>query len=104
MRDALSWTERCNQRYLEAELWRVDGELAYRSGEADVAATSLRQAVTVAENQGAGWLGLRALYSLASRFPDRASRDRLAAAVEAIPSGHDLPAFQAAKDFLSQPL
>ncbi len=104
VRDALSWTERCNQRYLEAELWRVDGELAYRSGEADVAATSLRQAVTVAENQGAGWLGLRALYSLASRFPDRASRDRLAAAVEAIPSGHDLPAFQAAKDFLSQPL
>ena len=104
VRDALSWTDRCNQRYLEAELWRVDGELAYRSGEADAAAASLRRAVTVASNQGARWLGLRALCSLASRFPDPASRDQLAAVVQTIPSGHDLPAFQAAKDLLSQPL
>lgn len=34
-RDGLLLTARRKQRYLEAELWRVDGELAHRSGEAD---------------------------------------------------------------------
>ncbi|MFQ5426953.1 MAG: transcriptional regulator, partial [Gaiellales bacterium] len=37
-KESLSWSDRCNQRYLEAELWRVNGELAYRSGEAAAAA------------------------------------------------------------------
>jgi hypothetical protein len=32
-REGLSWSHRCNQRDVGAELWRVDGELAYRSGE-----------------------------------------------------------------------
>ena len=55
-REGLSWSHRCNQRYLEAELWRVDGELAYRSGEAEAAAASLRSAVEIASAQGAaGW-------------------------------------------------
>jgi len=27
-REALAWSQRRNQLYLEAELWRVDGELA----------------------------------------------------------------------------
>ncbi|MCK0508330.1 ATP-binding protein [Aromatoleum anaerobium] len=62
-REALAWTQRCNQRYLEAELWRVDGELAYRSGESEAAAVSLRRAVEIARAQGAGWLELRALRS-----------------------------------------
>ena len=47
-REGLSLSHRRNQRYLEAELWRVDGELAYRSGESEAAA-SLRRAVEVAE-------------------------------------------------------
>ncbi|NMG17112.1 ATP-binding protein [Aromatoleum bremense] len=62
-REALAWSQRCNQRYLEAELWRVDGELAYRSGESEAAAASLRRAVEIARAQGAGWLELRALRS-----------------------------------------
>ena len=70
-REGLSWSHSCNQRYLEAELWRVDGELAYRSGETEAAAASLRNAVKAASAQGAGWLELRALHSFASRFPDR---------------------------------
>ena len=51
-REALSLSHRYNQRYLEGELWRVDGELAYRLGESDATA-SLRRAVEVAEAQGA---------------------------------------------------
>jgi ATP/maltotriose-dependent transcriptional regulator MalT len=101
-RDGLSLSHRRNQRYLEAELWRIDGELAYRSGETEAAA-SLRRAVAVAEAQGASWLELRALHSLASRYPDHAVRKQLGELVETIPSGHDLPAFRAATGLLGQP-
>jgi DNA-binding SARP family transcriptional activator len=101
-REGLSWSHRCNQRYLEAELWRVDGELAYRSGETEAADASLRSAVEVATAQGAGWMELRALHSLASRFPDQALLKRLGDLVETISSGHDLPAFRAAAGFLSE--
>ncbi|CAN7778652.1 AAA family ATPase [Variovorax sp. LjRoot175] len=101
-REALMWSHRCNQRYLEAELWRVDGELAYRSGETETAAASLRRAIEIASAQGAGWLELRALHSLASRFPDQTLREQLGDLVETIPSGHDLPAFRAATDLLGE--
>jgi len=101
-REGLSCSQRCNQRYLEAELWRVDGELAYRSGETEAAADSLRSAVETATAQGAGWLELRALHSLASRFPDQTLREQLADLVETIPSGHDLPAFRAVTDLLGE--
>jgi hypothetical protein len=100
-REGLSWSHRRNQRYLEAELWRVDGELAYRSGEPEAAA-SLRRAVEAADAQGASWLELRALHSLASRYPDQALREQLGDLVETIPSGHDLPAFRAATGLLNE--
>jgi DNA-binding SARP family transcriptional activator len=100
--EGLSWSHRCSQRYIEAELWRVDGELAYRSGETEAAAASLRRAVETASAQGAGWLELRALHSLASRFPDRALREQLGDLIETIPSGHDLPAFRAAAGLLNE--
>ena len=85
-REGLSWSQSCSQRYLEAELWRVDGELAYRSGEAETAAASLRNAVELASAQRAGWLELWALHSLASRFPDQTVREQLGDLVETIPS------------------
>ncbi|MDJ0955934.1 MAG: AAA family ATPase [Arenicellales bacterium] len=101
-REGLSWSRKCNQRYLEAELWRIDGELAYRSGETEAAAASLRSAVDTAAAQGAVWLELRALYSFASRFPDQTAREQLGNLLETIPSGHDLPAFRAATSLLSK--
>ncbi|MFS8981138.1 AAA family ATPase [Cupriavidus necator] len=101
-REGLSWSHRCNQRYLEAELWRVDGELAYRSGETEAAAASLRSAVETASAQGAGWLELRALHAFASRFPNQTLCEQLEDLLETIPSGHDLPAFRAAAGLLSE--
>src|SRR5262245_52321277 len=101
-REGLSWTHRCNQRYLEAELWRLDGELAYRGGEGEAVAASLRRAVEVSVAQGAGWLELRALHSFASRFPDQTALEQLRDLIATIPSGHDLPAFRAAIRFLSE--
>jgi DNA-binding SARP family transcriptional activator len=101
-REGLSWSDSHHQRYLEAELWRVDGELAHRGGETEAAAASLRRAVEIATAQGAGWLELRALHSLASRFPDQAVREQLGDLVETLPSGHELPAFRAATGLLSE--
>ena len=102
-REGLSWSQDRNQRYLEAELGRVDGELAYLSGEAEDAAASLRNALELASAQGAGWLELRALHSLACRFPDRTVREQLGDLVDTIPSGHDLPPFRAATELLNEP-
>jgi hypothetical protein len=99
-REALALSHSADQRYLEAELWRVDGELAYRLGEPQAAA-SLRRAVETAEAQGASWLELRALHSLASRYPDQALREQLTDLLETIPSGHDLAAFRAATALLN---
>ncbi|WP_332673670.1 ATP-binding protein [Aromatoleum sp.] len=99
-REGLAWSHRCNQRYLEAELWRVDGELAYRSGDTETAAASLRHAVDTARADGAGWLQLRALHAFASRFPDATLREELRELVESLPSGNDLPAFRATADLL----
>jgi hypothetical protein len=62
-REGLSWSHNHDQRYLEAELWRVDGELAHRGGETEAATASLRRAVEIATAQGARWLELRALRS-----------------------------------------
>jgi tetratricopeptide (TPR) repeat protein len=101
-REGLSWTHRCDQRYLEAELWRLDGDLAYRSGEREAAAASLRRAIEIAVAQGAGWLELRALHSFASRFPDQTAHEQLRDLIATIPSGHDLPAFRAATHLLSE--
>ncbi len=99
-REGLSLSHRRNQCYLEAELWRADGELAYRCGEFDAVA-SLRKAVEIADGQGASWLALRALHSLACRYPDHALREQLGDLLETIPSGHDLPAFRAATALLN---
>jgi DNA-binding SARP family transcriptional activator len=100
-REALAWSHRHDQGYLEAELWRVDGELAYRDGEPGARA-SLQKAVEIAHAQGAGWLELRALHSLASRFPDPKARERLADLVQRLPSGNDFAPFRAATDFLNE--
>jgi ATP/maltotriose-dependent transcriptional regulator MalT len=98
--EGLAWSHRYNQRYLEAELWRLNGELAYHDGDAETAAASLRRAVEVAGAQGAGWLKLRALHSFARRFPDERLREQLRELLQTLPSGHHLPPFRAATSLL----
>lgn len=100
-REGISGSREWSQCYLEAELWRVDGELAYGSGEAEVAEKSLRTAVEIATQQGADWLTLRALCSLAVRFPDPVARKRIGVLLETLDSDRDLPAFRAARQILT---
>jgi tetratricopeptide (TPR) repeat protein len=99
--EAFAQSQRGGQHYLEAELWKTDGELAYRGGETDDAAESLRRGAALAEAQEAGWLELRVLHSLLTRFEEPEARRQLERLVETLPSGHDLPAFQAAIDLLA---
>lgn len=103
IREGLEWGKKCNQHYLMAELLRTAGELAYHAGDIDEARATLREAASTADAQGARWLELRALYALATRFPDQKLHARLGRLVKVIPSGRDLPAFQAAKTWLSEP-
>ncbi len=99
-REGLAWSQNRNQRYLEAELMRIDGELADRNGETEAAAALLCNAVEIARTQGAGWLELRALCSLASRKPGPSVLQQLADLLTAMPSGHELPPFRRAADLL----
>ncbi|MHA6347686.1 ATP-binding protein [Roseivivax sp. CAU 1761] len=99
-REALAWSEQCNQGYLVPELLRLQGEIAFELGERDTACAALHRAVNVASAQGARWLTLKALHSRVGRFPDADLRRQLAALADDIPSGHDLPAFRAARRFL----
>jgi tetratricopeptide (TPR) repeat protein len=101
-REAIAWTQGHDQHYLAAELWRTDGEFAFGAGDHEAAASSLRRAVEIATDQGAHFLALRALHSLACRFPEDVVRQRLGAAVEALPGCRDLPAFRAAAAFLAE--
>lgn len=102
LREALAWSERCSQRYLVPELLRFQGEIAYGLGETEASQRLLCKAVEVAHAQRARWLKLKALYSLASRFPGAGLRAQLAKLAGDLPSGHELPAFRAAVSFLRE--
>ena len=67
--EGLTWTRDNKQGYLEAELLRSQGALAYRGGDIGSATATLQRAVEVARAQGAGWLEQRALRSQATCFP-----------------------------------
>ena len=100
VREGLSWTRDRDQRYLEAEFHRVDGELAFEAGDIDFAQSALQNAIDVATRQRAHWLALRALHAYVSRFGDTNRRQQLAALVAELPSGHQLPPFRAALSLL----
>jgi predicted ATPase len=64
--EALAFVERTGERFWEAELHRLRGELLYRrSGGAAEAAAELERALHVATGQGAASLAERAVESLA---------------------------------------
>jgi hypothetical protein len=64
--DALAWTERCDLRYLLAELLRVDADLLVRCGDRAGAIGAAHRAVDTAVAMGSPWLRDRALGTLSS--------------------------------------
>jgi tetratricopeptide (TPR) repeat protein len=69
---AQAWIERTGMRALEAEVWRMRGELLLRADEAEAC---FRRALEVAREQGARWLELRAAASLARLWRAQGQRD-----------------------------
>lgn len=91
IREALSVVRRTGERFYEAELHRLDGELTLAAGgDPDEAGASFRRAIQVARGQGAAVLALRAAVRLA-RLPVGpeaavANRRLLRAARKAVPA------------------
>jgi predicted ATPase len=100
--EALAVTERTGERFYEAELHRLRGELLLRRGAAGgEAEVCFRQALAVAARQGARSLELRAALSLA-RLLGRPGRPTLAEAYGRFTEGWDTPDLQEAKALLDE--
>ena len=69
--EALAFTARTGQRYLLAELLRVDAELCALCGDSAGAAATARRAVDTAVGMESPWLRDRALATLAALSPGR---------------------------------
>ncbi|MEH6579324.1 MAG: adenylate/guanylate cyclase domain-containing protein [Amphritea sp.] len=106
---ALALVNKSGERYYEAELHRLTGELQLlcpESGGAETAETYFEKAVAVASLQGARSLELRALVSLSRLRQQQGkveeSRQRLAEAYSAFTEGFDTPDLLAARELLAQ--
>jgi predicted ATPase len=105
--DALAELERTEQRWYEAELYRIRGEILLKRDPADTAAAeqSLRAAIAVAQSQKAPSFELRAALSLAKLYRlanrDAAAHAVLAPAVEGFPPTRQFPELTEAQILLS---
>jgi class 3 adenylate cyclase/tetratricopeptide (TPR) repeat protein len=68
--EAIQTAEITNERFFEAELYRLRGEMLSTQGRRDEAEAALRWAVTIAQQQQARWWELRAATSLAKHWRD----------------------------------
>ena len=105
--DALAELERTEQRWYEAEMHRIRGEILLKRDPADTAAAeqSLQAAIAVAQSQKARSFELRAALSLAKLYR-AANRDAdahavLAPAVEGFPPTQQFPELTEAQTLLS---
>jgi DNA-binding winged helix-turn-helix (wHTH) protein/predicted ATPase len=103
--EGLAMVARTGERFQEAELWRVRGELLLlQASGAGAAEDSLSRAVEIARRQDARWLELRALVRLA-RFRQRQgraneTRHRLAELCTWFTEGHATADLQEARTLL----
>jgi class 3 adenylate cyclase/predicted ATPase len=106
--NALARIEATGERWFEAELHRIRGELLLSSGtaKADVAEVSLRKAIEVARDQSAKWWELRAASSLARLWAERGehrqAHDLLASVYGWFTEGFDMPDLQGARALLAR--
>jgi predicted ATPase len=104
IREAAQFIEATDERYHEAEVYRVRGDLLHATGDLTAAEQSYRRALAVAARQSAKALELRAAISLARLWQeqDRHSdaRDLLAPIYGWFTEGFDTPVLQEAKILL----
>jgi predicted ATPase len=105
--DALAEAERTEQRWYEAEMHRIHGEILLKRDPADTAAAeqSLQAAIGVAQSQKARSFELRAALSLAQLYRaanrDTDARAVLAPAIESFPPTQQFPELAEAQTLLS---
>jgi class 3 adenylate cyclase/predicted ATPase len=68
--EAIQTAEMTNERFFEAELYRLRGKMLLTLGKRAEAETGLRRALTIAQEQQAHWWELRAATSLAKHWQD----------------------------------
>jgi predicted ATPase len=105
--DALAESERIEERWYEAEMHRIRGEILLKRDPADTAAAeqSLQAAIAIAQSQKARSFELRAALSLA-KLHRAVNRDAdahavLASAVEGFPPTHQFPELTEAQTLLA---
>jgi class 3 adenylate cyclase/predicted ATPase len=102
--DALQIAGRTGERWLEAELNRLKGQLLLQQGRSEAAEELYRKALSVAAEQGAKLWELRAILSLARLRRDqgrhRQARDLLAPVYNWFTEGFDTPDLKEAKALL----
>jgi len=105
--DALAELKRTEQRWYEAEMYRIRGEFLLKRDPADTAAAeqSLQAAIAIAQSQNARSFELRAALSLAKLYRE-ANRDAdahavLAPAVEGFPPTQQFPELAEAQTLFS---
>ena len=105
--DALAELERTEQRWYEAELYRIRGEILLKRDPADTAAAeqSLQAAIAIAQSQKARSFELRAALALAKLYHaanrDADARTALAPAVEGFPATQQFPELTEAQTLLA---
>jgi predicted ATPase len=106
MADAFAFVEESDERYYEAELRRLWGDLLLAQGEEAKAEASFLEAVDVARRQHARSLELRATVSLCRLWQEQGrreeARERLAAIYDWFTEGFETPDLLAARDLLGE--
>jgi predicted ATPase len=104
--EAVNLVETTKERWVEAELHRVRGDLLTATGDRASAERSYRQALSVARQQNAKLFELRAAASLARLWCDQSkeaeARDLLAPVCGWFTGGFDAPVLAEAKQLLKQ--
>jgi predicted ATPase len=104
--EAEGFIDATDERYHEAEVYRLRGDLMNATGDQAAAERSYRRALAVAERQNAKALELRAATSLARLWRDQGNgtkaRDLLAPVYNWFTEGFDTPVLEEAKALLEQ--
>ncbi len=108
LRQAMQRVQQTSERWSEAELYRLEGELLLRQPEPDEehAVNSYSRALTIARQQGAKALELRAAVGLGRLWQRQGLKEQADNLVqplyESFTEGHDTPDLQDAKTFLQR--
>jgi class 3 adenylate cyclase/tetratricopeptide (TPR) repeat protein len=103
---AIQLAERTEERFFEAELHRLRGNILFMLERSTEGEAELRQALMIAQQQQARWWELRAAISLAERWRDRGNSMQAASLLEPVYAwfveGFDTADLQRAKALLDE--